>query len=305
MSRIGGALPAPDGILVVDKPLGKTSHDVVAVVRRASHVRRVGHAGTLDPLATGVLVLCLGSATRVSEELRAGDKQYDAVVRFGQATSTYDAEGEPSDAHDISDLTRDRLEEALEAYRGPILQRPPMHSAVHFQGRRLYALARSGIEADTAPRAVTVREIEAVDWRPPDLSLRLTVSGGTYVRSIAHDLGQDLGVGAHLALLRRTAVGRFTLEQAKSLSDTVEALEGGWWPLLIHPTDAALTGMPALVVGSEAESDIRHGRPFSAAAPEPGLCGPARAYAASGCFLAVVRWDADTGRWRPERVFVR
>lgn len=298
-----GPEPARSGILVVDKPAGRTSHDVVQAVRRASGVRRVGHAGTLDPLATGVLVVCLGSATRVIEEIQSAPKSYTARILLGVSTTTYDAEGEVVDRRDAADVTREAAIDALSRFRGVIEQVPPMYSAVKHQGRRLYDLARKGLEVERAARPVTVHAVELTDWQPPELELRMRVSSGTYVRSIAHDLGQDLGVGAHLVALRRTAVGRFDLASAHALPRLVEAFAEGWWPHVVHALDAALLDYTAMVVGPEAAEDIAHGRAFAGPTPGASTTRLVRAYDRDGRFLALVRWDDVDERWLPDRVF--
>lgn len=299
------ALPPLSGLLVIDKPAGMTSHDVVQAVRRAGGERRVGHAGTLDPMATGVLVVCLGAATRVVEEVQRGLKGYSARVTLGIATSTYDAEGEVVATADPSHVDRAALEAALAAFRGPIRQVPPMVSALKHQGRRLYDLAREGREVERPPRDVVVHRLELVDWSPPDATLELVVTSGTYVRSIAHDLGQALGVGAHLSALRRTFVGPFTLDEAVPLATAVEALREGWWPPLLHPLDAALTAYDALIVGDVEEADMRDGRQFAGPPPRDADRPRIRVYGSETGFVGVARWDEQTGRWQPERVFPR
>lgn len=296
--------PPRSGILNVDKPAGMTSHDVVKAIRRAARERRVGHAGTLDPMATGVLLVCLGSATRVIEELQAGRKGYAARITLGRATSTYDAEGEITAEADPGGVSRAELEAALEAFRGDIMQVPPMVSALKHKGRRLYDLAREGVEVERPPRPVTVYELELRAYEPPDVILELTVSRGTYIRSIAHDLGEALGVHGHLSALRRTAVGAFGLRDATPLAEVEAAFEEGWWPQVVHPLDMALLDYPALVVDDATERSIRHGQQIDGPAP-PGAAprAKARAYHESGAFIGLLRWDDVTERWQPDRVF--
>ncbi len=294
--------PPKSGILTIDKPRGLTSHDVIQAVRRAARVRRVGHAGTLDPLATGVLVVCLGSATRVIEEIQAAEKHYRTRVRLGIETSTHDAEGEAVESRDPSGLTRKRVEEALDAFRGEILQKPPMYSALKHEGKRLYELARAGIDVEREPRPVTVHQLEMIEWDPPELVLEMTVSKGTYVRAIARDLGRDLGAGGHLVDLRRTAIGRFTIENAEPLERVVEAFEEGWWPRLVSTLDTALLDHPAMIVDPRRETALRQGQQIDGPPPDKG---PAlvRAYDQDGMFVGLLRWDALTDRWQPDRVF--
>ena len=194
------------GILLLDKPIGPTSHDAVARVRRAAGLRRVGHAGTLDPLASGLLLLGLGPAARFLEYLVGLDKTYETTVRLGQATTTYDAEGEVTAERPV-DVSAAQLAAALDAFRGPIRQRVPPHSAVKRDGRPLYESARRGVTLDLPEREVVIHALDLLAFDPPFVSLRVACSSGTYIRSLAHDLGAALGSGGHVAALRRTAVG--------------------------------------------------------------------------------------------------
>ena len=259
--------PPKSGILNIDKPAGQTSHDVVAAVRRAAKIRRVGHAGTLDPMATGVLLVCFGTATRVIEELQAGQKAYRATLQFGVETDTYDFEGKVVAEKDASGISRQDVDTALHSYRGEIEQIPPMYSALKHKGKRLYELARQGIEVERPPRQLTVHSLDLVDFDATagQAVLDMQVSKGFYVRSLAHDMGQDLGVGAHLIALRRTQVGQFTDDDATSLPQIVEAFVENWWPMVTHPLDTALMHYNALVVGAEEEDALRKGQQISMA----------------------------------------
>lgn len=297
--------PPKSGILNIAKPSGMTSHDVVQAVRKASGERRVGHAGTLDPLARGVLVVCMGSATRVIEEVQATRKTYLAVVRLGEATTTYDAEGEVTERADPSHLSQEQVDAALAPFRGDILQTPPMYSALKHQGKRLYDLARQGIEVERPARPVTVYDLRITDWSSPDLTLTMTVSSGTYVRSIAHDLGSALGVGAHLASLERSAVGSFTLAEAEPLHRVVEAFVDGWWPALLHPLDVALLGYSALIVDDTSEAALRNGQQIAGPPPGPTVTHDVRAYHKDGRFIGLLHWDDVSERWQPARIFPR
>jgi tRNA pseudouridine55 synthase len=253
------------GILVVDKPAGMTSHDVVNRVRRLAKMRRVGHTGTLDPMATGVLVLLLGSATRLSRFILTEDKQYRATLRLGVTTTTYDAEGEVT-ATAAVDVDRATIESALERFRGDILQVPPMYAAIRHQGKRLYEIAREGKEVAREARPLTIYRLDLLDWNPPDLTLDVTCSSGTYIRSLAHDLGQVVGTGAHLTALRRTTSGPFSLDQSYSLN-TLEQLAGqGRFDTALLPSYAALEGMPVLRLTPEQLQAVRHGQTLT---PEP------------------------------------
>jgi tRNA pseudouridine55 synthase len=286
-----------DGILNLNKPPGPTSHDVVAKIRRITHQRRVGHAGTLDPMATGVLIICLGRATRMAEYLMDSRKIYRARVRLGVATNTYDAEGKVVDEAPVT-VGREDVEAALEDFRGEILQVPPMYSALKHDGEPLYRLARRGVTVDRPPRPVEIHRLEMTDWTPPELTLELTCSRGTYVRSLAHDLGQALGCGGHLAGLLRIASGEFHVKDAIPVDDvTAERL-----PELVLPLDAALRGHPALHLDAEATRAIRSGLPIPATS-RAGEEALARAYGPEGTFLAVVAYQASDEIWVPRKVF--
>ncbi|MEO8084370.1 MAG: tRNA pseudouridine(55) synthase TruB [Ardenticatenales bacterium] len=294
------------GILNIDKPAGRTSHDIVNAVRRASGERRVGHAGTLDPMATGVLVVCIGSATRVVDDIQAFTKGYRARITLGSATDSYDAMGQVTrtgDADLLAALTLPDVARALDAFRGEIAQVPPMVSALKHEGERLYELARRGVEVERAPRPVTVYTLDILDWAPPDVTIALTCSRGTYVRSIAHDLGEALGVGGHLSALERTQVGPFGIADAAPLVRVVEAFGEGWWTHLLYPLDTALLAYPAIVADDAVAEDMRAGRQFVAAAPGTARPGQLRVYHSGGAFVGMARWDDVTERWQPSRVF--
>ncbi|HHH41182.1 MAG TPA: tRNA pseudouridine(55) synthase TruB [Chloroflexi bacterium] len=290
-----------DGILNLNKPAGLTSHDVVDRVRAVARQRKVGHAGTLDPMATGVLLVCLGRATRVAEYLMASPKTYRARVRLGVTTDTYDAEGSVVEERPV-EVDRAAVERALERFRGRILQVPPMYSALKHKGKRLYELARRGEVVEREPRPVEVYRLELVEWTPPELVLELDCSPGTYVRALAHDLGEALGCGAHLAGLVRLASGDFRLEEATPLEElTRERL-----PSLLLPIDAALRRYPALHLDEARARAVRTGQAV-AGPPPPEATGDllplARAYGPDGTFLAVVEYRPDRGTWHPRKVF--
>jgi len=286
------------GLLNIHKPAGPTSHDVVARIRRLTRVARVGHAGTLDPLAEGVLVICLGQATRLSEYAMRSPKQYRARVRLGIATDTYDGEGRVVEEHSLDDLTAGRIAAALDAFRGEILQVPPMYSAIQQDGRRLYDLARQGREVPREARQVTIGALRLVEWTPPDVTLDVTCSPGTYIRSLAHDLGAALGVGGHLAGLVRVASGAFRLADAVPLAAFEAAAAAGTWRQYLLPPERALAGLPVLRLAEEDAQCIRHGGAIPArleASGEAAASGP------DGNLLAIV--EARDGRWWPVKVF--
>jgi tRNA pseudouridine55 synthase len=285
------------GLLNLYKPPGPTSHDMVARVRRGTREKKVGHAGTLDPMAAGVLVVCLGPAARLSEYVMASPKLYHARVRFGIETDTYDAEGEIV-AENPNPVTQEAVESALQAFRGEIKQVPPMYSAIKQGGRKLYDLARAGQEVERSARTVTIFRLDLTGWEPPFADLEIHCSPGTYIRSLAFDLGRAVGVGAHLAALERAASGSFTSEDAVRWPDFEAAMQAGTWRDYLLPPDRALAACPAVHL-SPAETDyVRHGRVIPAGEGDNTL---ARAYAAGGQFLAVL--ERRGAWWKPLKVF--
>lgn len=250
------------GLLLIDKPIGWTSHDVVGKLRRVLGTRRIGHAGTLDPLATGLLVVAVGPATRFLQYLPLEPKEYVGTFKFGEETDTYDAEGEVVEAATVPADLWDRVSASLGQFRGEIEQLPPLYSAVKQDGKPLYRYARSGQEVERRPRRVTVHEFEAIqaDW--PDVDVRIVCSGGTYVRSLAHDLGKVVGCGAHVAALRRTGVGAFRLEGACHPESAS--------PDRLIPLATALASLPSLPLDATAAGAVRNGRAVASALFEEG-----------------------------------
>lgn len=212
-----------EGVLLVDKPTAHTSHDVVARLRRKLNMRRIGHAGTLDPMATGLLIMLIGKATRISQYLISLDKEYEGTIELGKTTDSQDADGEVLETRPVPPLTEAEARAALQSFLGDQYQLPPMYSAIKIGGVPLYQSARKGEEVAREPRFIRVMSFELTRFAPPQLDFRLRSSKGTYVRTIAHDLGQKLGCGAHLSALRRTATDRFHVSQALTL-DAIEAL---------------------------------------------------------------------------------
>jgi tRNA pseudouridine55 synthase len=292
------------GILVVDKPLGATSFDVVRRVRRATGERRVGHAGTLDPAATGVLLVLLGQATRITEYLMDMPKTYRATVRLGVSTTTYDAEGEVTEERDASGITEAALRDALADFVGEIEQVPPAHSAVKVDGERAYHRARRGEAVALKARLASIYRIDLLRYEPPFAEIEVECGRGTYIRSLAHDVGERLGCGAHLASLSRTRVGAFSLDAAADDAALTAAFEDGTWRDLLQPLDCGLMVLPAITLEIEDEKDIRHGQAVDIAGVEPPTDGSeARGYAEDGSLVGIIRFDAETGMWRPRKVF--
>jgi tRNA pseudouridine55 synthase len=285
------------GFLNIDKPRGMTSHDVVDRVRRRWKVKKIGHAGTLDPLATGVLVLCLGPATRLSEYVMDSTKRYVARVRLGVTTTTYDAEGDVIQERDASHVTREDVEHALLPFLGSIEQMPPMYSAIKQGGRKLYDLAREGKTVERAVRPVTIYALDITDWSPPEFSLVVTCSAGTYIRSLGYDIGEALGVGAYLVGLLRVASGRFALDSAVPL-DTL--LNSDAPEQYVIPTKEAFADWRTLELDEAQRGDILHGRAVGGADADAGTL--ALVYNADETLLAIIR--ADEGVWKPQKVFL-
>lgn len=285
-----------DGFVVVDKPGGLTSHDVVARIRRLARTRRVGHGGTLDPMATGVLIVGVERATRLLTYVIGGDKAYAATIRLGEATVTDDAEGEVVSRTPAGGVTDEAVRTAAHAFEGEIQQVPSAVSAIKVNGVRSYARMRSGESVELAPRPVTIRSLAIGGIRRHDqvvdVDVEVVCSSGTYIRALARDLGTRLGVGGHLTALRRTAVGRFTLAQARTLAELAE-LEH---PVTLSLDDAAQRLLPRRDVDADAAKVLSHGGSLAAV----GLDGPYAVFGPDGTVIAVVT-ERD-GRGRPDVV---
>ncbi len=291
---------AISGVLVVDKPIGMTSHDVVQVVRKGTNIRRAGHTGTLDPRASGVLVILLGPAVRLSEYVSASDKRYQAVVRLGATTDTYDADGRITSSVPVN-VTEEQFEAALNTFIGEIEQVPPPYSAVKVKGRKAYEMARDGEEVDLAPRKIMVYNLDLLEWAPPEAVIDVYCSSGTYVRSLAHDLGEVLGCGAHLVGLRRTKSGRFTLRDAVPLRKLRDAFEVGNWYQYLIPAADALSDWSAVDLTAENVEAIRHGHRIAGEKPEKTTW--ARGINEQGELVALLEFDDATNEWQPRKVF--
>lgn len=291
---------AISGVLVVDKPVGLTSHDVVQIVRKGTNIRRAGHTGTLDPRASGVLVILIGPAVRLSEYVSASDKRYQAVVRLGQTTDTYDADGRVTGSAPVT-VTEEQFEDALKDFIGEIEQVPPPYSAVKVKGRKAYEMAREGEEVDLQPRKIQVYNLELLEWAPPEAVIDVYCSSGTYVRSLAHDLGEKLGCGAHLVGLRRTKSGRFTLRDAVPLRKLREAFDTGTWYQFLIPAAEALSDWEALELTHEQVEAVRHGHRVPGEPPEHGNW--ARGISEQGELVALLEYDPEGQEWQPRKVF--
>ncbi|MDH5506526.1 MAG: tRNA pseudouridine(55) synthase TruB [Anaerolineae bacterium] len=288
------------GVLVVDKPVGLTSHDVVQIIRRGTGIRRAGHTGTLDPRASGVLVVLLGPAVRLSQYVSASDKRYQATIRLGSTTDTYDAEGEVRQSDVPVTVTEEEFTTLLSGYIGEIEQVPPPYSAVKVEGKKAYERAREGEDVELEPRMINVFSLEVLEWALPEVVIDVYCSSGTYVRSLAHDIGEALGCGAHLVGLRRTKSGQFTLRDATSLRRMREAFEAGTWAEFLIPASEALGDWPAVELDGDTLQKVRHGHRIPAG---DGVTGWARAISEQGDLVALLEVDEETGEWQPRKVF--
>ena len=314
-------LPNPqsqDGVLVIDKPEGLTSHDVVARVRKILGTRRVGHAGTLDPFATGVLVVCVNRATRLVQFLTGADKEYVATMRLGFATDTGDLTGTPkTPVTDAGNITSDKVKEAFSRFLGPIKQIPPMYSAKKIGGVKLYEMARRGEEIERAPIVVEIKKLELLEpagcsggarvdaqTAPDEFSFRVVCSSGTYIRALAEDIGAILGVGAHLTRLRRTRSGICSLDTAVTLEELADLARSGPERLVMIPM-ADTIAMPTVQIGSEDRERVSHGRSIDH--PEGGGADYANGAFAKLCdkknqLIAIAEFDSSETLWRPRVV---
>ena len=294
-----------NGVLLVDKPSGMTSHDVVDRIRKATSIRRVGHTGTLDPSATGLLIICIGSATRLSDHLTGMTKEYSGILRLGLTTHSYDADGTIEEEHDVPVLTQSELQAYLKPYTGTIEQIPPMVSAVKVGGERLYKLARQGKTVERKARTVTIHEFEIHQWESPDAAFCVECTAGTYVRSLCHDIGQDIGCGGILASLRRTAIGAHSVDNATPLDELSDADTVSQH---LIPMGEALD-MPEITLTPQGLRMVTSGNqinPRQVAGDIPDAMGWVQIKSAQGELIALGELDhRETGAWiQPRKVFV-
>ena len=286
------------GIVLLDKPRGLTSNAALSRAKRVLGIRKAGHTGALDPLATGLLPLCFGQATKVSAFLLDADKGYLADLTLGRTTASGDAEGEVTEEREVPQLDRAALEVVLDEFRGPIDQVPPMYSALKHKGRRLHELARAGLEVERKPRRVTIHRLDLVEFQPPRLVLRVACSKGTYIRSLAMDIGERIGCGAHLGALRREFSGPFSLADAVTL-EALQEMGADQARGLLLPPDAALPHVPVMGLDDDQATAIRHGRAVSLGPSPDGLV---RIYH-RGLFMGLGQTDSG-GVLRVQRLFV-
>lgn len=297
MSRRNSGRPI-NGMLLLDKSPGMTSNGAVQRIKRLLQARKVGHTGSLDPIATGLLPLCLGEATKLTSFLLNTDKRYRVLIRLGKTTSTADIEGEVLAEKPVPTLTEALIESVLDRFRGDISQVPPMHSALKHRGRRLYELARQGIEVERPARQVSIYELRLVEFGPDCLDLDVHCSKGTYIRSLAEDIGAALGCGGHVEQLRRTAVGDFSIDQAVSF-EQLETLPDEERLARLLPLDWIIAKLPTLSLAGELAFFLRRGQPvFVPNAPTAGLI---RLYTKEGAFLGIGE-VMDDGKITPRRL---
>lgn len=296
---------AISGVLVVDKPIGMTSHDVVNAVRFGTGIRRAGHTGTLDPRASGVLVILVGPAVRLSEYVSASDKRYQAIIRMGASTDTFDADGRfTRQLQPAINVTEQQFEDALKNFVGEIEQTPPPYSAVKVRGRRAYDMARRGEPVALPPRKINVYHLEVLEWAPPEVVVDVHCSSGTYVRSLANDLGEVLGTGAYLVGLRRTKSGRFSLRDATPLRKLQESFRAGNWYQYLIPAAEALGDWPAVELDPDQVEAVKHGHRIPAnPADRPGINNLVRGVSMAGELVSLMELDQTTSEWQPKKVF--
>lgn len=287
------------GVLVVDKPIGLTSHQVVQVIRRGTNIKRAGHTGTLDPRASGVLVVLVGPAVRLSEYVSAEDKRYQATIKLGERTDTYDGDGVITNTAAV-EVTQEQFEEALTHFVGEIEQIPPPYSAIKVKGRHAYDRARAGEEFELESRFIKVHSLELVEWNMPEAVVDVHCSSGTYVRSLANDLGNMLGCGANLIGLRRTKSGRFTLKEANPLRKLSEAFENNSWYQYLIPAAEALSDWPSITLSNEEVDLVRHGHRIAREQINEKMI---RAITEQGELVALMEFDLESGEYQPKKVF--
>ena len=294
------------GIISINKPFGITSTQAVREIKRSSKQEKVGHSGTLDPTAVGVLPICIGQGTRVVENIMEFKKEYIGTIRFGISTDSFDSMGTILKISNINSISKKIIEENLKNFHGEIKQTPPMFSALKNKGKRLYDIARSGKSIHLTPRNVSVSKIKLIEWNPPNAKILVQCSKGFYMRSLAQDLGSILNVGAHLSYLVRKSVGPFKIDESITLSDAVECFkENNWNKHLLNP-DFALEKIHSTILDAINENKMKTGQTMSLALSleKYELGDQVRAYDYKGNFLGILSKVSKNGIWKPHKVFV-
>ena len=294
-----------NGIINIDKPLGITSMDVVRRIRRATGVKKVGHGGTLDPMASGIIPIGLGNATRILEYILQSNKSYIANIYLGKSTNTFDSEGDIVKTNENTPNNTDSIEKALNAFRGCIMQTPPPYSAIKRNGVRLYELARKGILTDVAPRKVKVHKLKIVDFKPPILELFIRCGKGFYVRALADDLGKSLRCGGYLKHLRRISVGKLDISDSVTLADALTLIANGHATDIIQPMDKCLTDFQRVDLSNNETKMIRNGRkiPYNETHVPNGK-SLAAAFEPQGGLAAILIFEDSSSEWKPVKVFI-
>jgi tRNA pseudouridine55 synthase len=291
-----------DGILNINKPAGLTSFAVVSRVKRITGEKHCGHAGTLDPLATGVLLVCLGQATRILEYLFEDNKTYLAEIKLGITTDSYDSSGKLTGQADASGIELKEVEQVLNQFKGCIEQQPPMYSALKHHGQPLYRLARQGIEVERKSRLIQIYRLEIIRWELPLFHLEVECSKGTYIRSLAHDIGRALGCGAIMQNLTRLRAGSFDIADSISLEQLETSFKAGQGEGLLQPADRALQHLAVIIVNPEQQSRLVNGRPVALSEktyPDGQIC---RIYNQNGAFIGIARYTAEQKCWQPLKI---
>ncbi len=295
--------------LNIDKPQNWTSTDVVRKLKGVTRSKKIGHGGTLDPIATGVLPICIGAATRFADSVLLGTKSYRVTIELGASTDTYDSTGKKTAEADWKDVNRDQVNDVLDMFRGKFDQVPPMYSAIHHNGKRLYELARQGIEVERSARPVEVMSLRLVDFSAPELVLDLECGHGFYARTLAHDIGEKLDTHAHLTGLVRTHAGVFKIKDSVTIEQVIDEAESGDWRKLAMPIDTTILHLGKITLSRMFVEMVQHGRQLSVA--DVGTTGDKkiyesgeriRAYTPEGELLAILVFEPERLGWRPEKV---
>ena len=297
--------PIITGLLNINKPIGITSMDVVREIKKSTGIKKVGHGGTLDPMASGVIPIAIGTSTRLLEYILNGDKSYIATIELGRRTDTYDSERKTVEKSDPQGISIDDIVKVLSKFNGEMTQIPPMHSALKVQGKRLYELARSGTVIERPPRNVTIYEVSLEEFNTPNIVVGVRCSKGFYVRTFADDIGHLLGCGAFLSSLKRVSSGPFKIEDAMTLDQTISMISDGNLQELILDPGSCINGAQRIQLNEETEAKVKHGRAIGSIDESFPITDSslAVAYDNQSRFVAILRFNEKLQEWHPEKVF--
>ena len=297
--------PIITGLLNINKPIGITSMDVVREIKKSTGIKKVGHGGTLDPMASGVIPIAIGTSTRLLEYILNGDKSYIATIQLGRRTDTYYSEGKTVEKRDPRGISIDEILKVLSKFYGEMTQIPPMHSALKIQGKRLYELARSGTVIERPPRNVTIYEVSLEEFNTPNIVVGVRCSKGFYVRTFADDIGHLLGCGAFLSSLKRVSSGPFKIEDAMTLDQTISMISEGNLQEVILDPGSCINGAQRIQLNEETETMVKHGRAIGSINESFPITDSslAVAYDNQSRFVAVLRFNEKLQEWHPEKVF--